>query len=143
MKKRFLGIDYGSRRIGIAVSDPLNIIARGVTVVESSPRAIGEIKRLAEEFDVEKVVVGFPLTLRGETGSKADEVNDFIERLGRELDREIVRLDERFTTLMAQQTLRDMGVKKKKREKKGAVDEMAAALILQQYLDSCQSPEQR
>jgi len=140
VRKRLLGIDYGTRRIGVAVSDPLRILARGVTVVENSPSALGEIKKLAEEFDVEKVIVGFPLTLRGDVGSKAEEVDRFIEQLGRELHREIIRVDERFSSKIAMETMRTMGVKKKKREKKGAVDEMAAALILQQYMDSFPTP---
>ncbi|MBI1803155.1 MAG: Holliday junction resolvase RuvX [Ignavibacteriae bacterium] len=143
MKKRLLGIDYGSRRIGVAVSDPLNVIARGVTVIENSPRALGEIQRLADEFDVERIVVGFPLNLKGERGFKAKEVEEFIQRLTRELHREVVRCDERFSTKLALQTMHTMGVKKKKRQQKGIVDEMAAALILQQYLDSHPSSEER
>ncbi len=118
------------------MSDPLHVLARGVTVIENSAGAIGEIKRLAEEFDVVKIIVGFPLNLKGEIGRKAEEVDEFIGRLGRELDREIVRCDERFSSKTAMQTLHEMGVKKKQRRKKGIVDEMAAALILQHYMDS-------
>ena len=133
--KRILGIDYGSRRIGIAVSDPLHIIAKGVTVVENTSRAIENIKRIAAEYDVSTIVIGMPLNLKGEKGMKAEEVERFIEQLTRELGIAIVPLDERFSSQTAQQTLRDMGVKKKQRQVKGTIDEMAAALILQQFLD--------
>src|ERR1051325_7303174 len=120
MAARILGIDYGSRRIGIAVSDPLNIIARGVTVIPNSPSKISEIKRIALEFGVEKI---------------AEEVEEFIRLLASELKVEIVRQDERFTSRIARQTLLDMNVGKMKRRVKGRIDEMASALILQGYLD--------
>ena len=135
MGKRVLGIDYGSKRVGIAVSDPLNIIARGVTVIPNSHQLIGEIRRIALEFDVEKIVVGIPLNLKGQMGSKAEEVEVFIRALEAELGIEIVRQDERFTTLEAHRTLREMNVRKSKRRSRGTIDEMASALILQGYLD--------
>ncbi|TLY32290.1 MAG: Holliday junction resolvase RuvX [Ignavibacteria bacterium] len=135
MGKRLLGIDYGSKRVGIAVSDPLNIIARGVTVIPNSEKLIGEIKRIAGEFDIEKIVVGIPLNLKGQKGSKAEEVEEFIRALEAELGIEIVRQDERFTTMEAHRTLRDMNVGKSKRRSRGTIDEMASALILQGYLD--------
>ena len=135
MAARILGIDYGSRRIGIAVSDPLNIIARGVTVIPNSPSKISEIKRIALEFGVEKIVVGVPINLKGRSDSMAEEVEEFIRLLATELKVEIVRQDERFTSRIARQTLLDMNVGKMKRRVKGRIDEMASALILQGYLD--------
>jgi putative Holliday junction resolvase len=134
-KKRILGIDYGSRRIGIAVCDPLRIIAKGVKVVSNTPNAIEEIKHIAMEYDVASIVIGMPLNLKGEKGMKAEEVERFIEQLSASLGIEIIRSDERFTSQDAQQTLLQMGVKKKQRQVKGTIDEMAAALILQQFLD--------
>ena len=135
LKTRILGIDYGSKRIGIAVSDPLNIIARGVTVVPNSPKMIGEIKRMAQEFGVEKIVIGIPYNLKGRKDSMAEEVEEFIRLLVSELNVEIIRQDERFTSRVARQTLLDMNVGKMKRRSKGRIDEMASALILQAYLD--------
>jgi putative Holliday junction resolvase len=135
MAARILGIDYGSKRIGIAVSDPLNIIARGVTVIPNSPAKIGEIKRIAVEFGVEKIVVGVPINLKGRKDAMAEEVEEFIRLLASELNVEIVRQDERFTSRIARQTLLDMNVGKMKRRVKGRIDEMASALILQGYLD--------
>ena len=134
--KRILGIDYGSKRIGIAVSDPLGIIAQGVSVVANSSTMINEIKKLVHEYSAEMIVVGMPLNLKGEKGIKAEEVEKFITQIEKELQIEVVRFDERFTSKMAHQTLRDMEVKKKKRQAKGTIDRMAAALILQGYLDS-------
>ena len=134
--KRILGIDYGSKRIGIAVSDPLRIIAQGISVVANSSTMINEIKKLVHEYGAEMIVVGMPLNLKGEKGIKAEEVEKFITQIEKELQIEVVRFDERFTSKMAHQTLRDMEVKKKKRQDKGTIDKMAAALILQGYLDS-------
>ena len=135
MAARILGIDYGTKRIGIAVSDPLNIIARGVTVIPNSPETIEKIKCIADEFGVEKVVVGVPINLKGRSDSMAEEVEEFIRLLGSELRLEIIRQDERFTSRIARQTLVDMNVGKMKRRAKGRIDEMASALILQGYLD--------
>jgi putative Holliday junction resolvase len=136
IRKRILGIDYGTRRIGVAVSDPLRLIATGVAVIENSPLAVAEIRQIAARYDPEKIVVGMPFTLKGEKGSSASEVEKFIARLEEELGLEIVRTDERFTSKVAQRTLRDMNVKKKERQVKGTIDMMSAALILQAYLDT-------
>lgn len=133
--KRILGIDYGSKRIGVAVSDPLNIIARGVRVLENSRRLMDEIRTVVAEYDPAAVVVGMPLTLGGEMGAKAKEVEAFIVRLEREIGIPVIRIDERFTSEEAHETLREMGVKMMKRRSKSAIDLMAASLILQRYLD--------
>ena len=134
--KRFLGIDYGSRRIGIAVSDPLGIIAQGIGVVINDPGAIDEICEYARKFDVRAVIVGMPLTLKGEKGQSALAVDKFIVKLKESLAVEILSLDERWTSATAHETLLTLGVKKKKRQSKETIDKMAAALILQSYLDS-------
>lgn len=134
--KRLLGIDYGSKRIGIAVSDPLRIIAQGISVVINSSKAIEQIKKIVQEYDPEKIIIGMPLNLKGEKGIKAEEVEKFIAELETKLNIEVVRFDERFTSKIAEQTLRDMNVKKKTRQAKGYIDSMAAALILQGYLDT-------
>ena len=135
MERRFLGLDYGDRRIGVAVSDPLNIIARGITVVLCNANAVHEISRLAREYDVEKIIIGLPLNLKGESGLKAKQVEEFIAKLQSEVRIPVERMDERFTSKIAHATLREMGTKKSARQAKGTIDEMAAALILQSYLD--------
>ena len=136
MYKRILGLDYGSRRIGFAVSDPLCIIAQPVGVIENSSSRMEIIKKLISDYDISSIVIGLPLNLKGERGQKAIETEEFCGLLEHDLDIPIIRWDERFTTKISQQTLRTMEVKKKTREKKGTVDSMAAALILQGYLDS-------
>jgi putative Holliday junction resolvase len=134
--QRILGVDYGTKRIGIAVSDPMNILARGIKVIFNSDHAIEEIHRLANEYDVASIVVGMPLNLKGERAAKAKEVELFIGQLREETGLNIIAWDERFTSHIAHETLRLMGVKKKQRQSKEQIDLMASALILQGYLDS-------
>ncbi len=136
MTARILGVDYGSRRIGIALSDPLLTIATPLTVVENSPAAFGEIRRLADEYDVERIVVGMPFTLKGEKGRAAVDVDLFVRRLQEETGRQVVLQDERFTSSTARETMIAMGVPKMRRREKSRIDASAAALILQGYLDS-------
>lgn len=134
--RRVLGVDFGSVRIGIAVSDPLRIIAQSVGTVPNNDAAAKAVAELARKYDAEMIVVGMPLTLKGEKGKKAEEVERFIQKLSSLVNAELVRWDERFTTHMAQQTLIDMGTtRKQRRTQKGRVDEIASALILQSFLD--------
>ena len=134
--RRILGIDYGTRRIGIAVSDPLQIIARGVTTLEHTPKAVQRIVEFIREFDTGIIVVGLPLTLRGEKGRSASDAEAFAGKLKELAGVEVVLWDERFSSQTAHETLLTMGVKKKARRSKERIDEMAAAIILQGYLDS-------
>ncbi len=136
MDKRILGIDFGNVRVGVAVSDPLHIIAQTVGTFQNNATILDELERLAKEYDVGLVVVGMPYTLKGEKGTKAEEVDKFISALKQKLAVDIVSLDERFTSRIAHQTLIQMGTtKKQRRTNKGRVDAMASALILQSYLD--------
>ncbi|HLX11620.1 MAG TPA: Holliday junction resolvase RuvX [Bacteroidota bacterium] len=134
--KRYLGIDYGTKRIGIAVSDPLGIIARGIGVVANSSTALDEIRKYAEEYAVAAVVVGMPYTLKGDEGPAAIAVKAFMERVRSVVSVEVLGWDERHTSSDAHEMLHAMGVKKKKRRVKETIDRMAAALILQSFLDS-------
>jgi len=134
---RILGIDFGSRRIGISISDPLQIIAQSLTTIPHDRHAFSRIKEIVVREQVDLIVVGLPLNLKGEQGQKAQEVESFIGQLERHTNREIVRWDERFTTSLAQDSLLVMGTKRKeRREDKGRVDAMAAAIMLQGFLDS-------
>jgi putative Holliday junction resolvase len=133
---RILGIDYGTKRIGIAISDPLRIIAKGITVISNTPAVITDLKKLVREYEPVKIIIGMPFNLKGEKGLKAEEVENFIKLIENEIKIEVVRFDERFTSKIAQQTQRDMNVKKKARQIKETIDSMAAALILQGYLDA-------
>ncbi len=123
-------------RIGIAVSDPLRVMAHGVKTITHSPDAVSRIASLAEEYDVERIIIGYPLTLKGERGKKAIEVEEFVEALRQHTSRPIEVIDERFSSAQAEETVRMMGVPRKARQKKGMIDTMAAAIILQSYLDT-------
>ncbi|MBP9212813.1 MAG: Holliday junction resolvase RuvX [Bacteroidetes bacterium] len=134
---RYMGIDFGTVRIGIAVSDPLKIIAQGFTTVQNDEHAMDHIMQIIAEQAVGRIIVGDPLTLRGEKSAKGEEVAEFVRALKQRTDVETVMLDERFTSVMAQRTMLTMGTKKKQRQNnKGKVDEIAAAILLQSYLDT-------
>ncbi|MBI5464138.1 MAG: Holliday junction resolvase RuvX [Ignavibacteriales bacterium] len=133
---RLMGVDYGSQRIGLALSDPLGIIAQPLETIPNDPNTVSAIVKLSSQQGVVGVVVGMPLNLKGEIGAKAKEVEAFIQTLKENLDIDVVCWDERFTSTIAQHTLRSMGTtKRQRREDKGRIDAMAAALILQSFLD--------
>ena len=136
-QKRILGIDFGTTRIGLSLSDPLQIIAQPFTTLENKTGIIDRIRETIEGEDVGLVVVGMPLNLKGEKGKKAVEVEKFVGDLQKATEVEIVHWDERFTTSIAHQTLLTMGTKREERRtNKGRVDAMAAAIMLQGFLDS-------
>ncbi len=137
---RVLGIDYGRRRVGIAVSDPLGIIARGVTTLERTKTLAADICRIAAELGAETLVVGMPLTLNGARGEIAEDVEEFIAALERTCGLPVIAVDESFSSSRARSTQIDMGVPRKKRRVKTEIDRMAAAIILQDYLDSRSAP---
>ena len=133
--QRILGIDYGSVRIGLSLSDPLGIIAQPHETLTNNSEFWTKLKNIIDAQQVNLIVVGMPLNLKGEKAQKAQEVQKFVERLKKESGKEVVEWDERFTSTIAQQTLRSMGTKKSDRQKKGQVDSMAAAVMLQSFLD--------
>jgi putative Holliday junction resolvase len=135
--QRILGIDHGSHRIGLSLSDPLGLIAHPIEALRNDESLYIELKRLIEHENVKTIVVGMPLNLKGQHGKKAEEVQKFIELLRTKLDIEIMVWDERFTTTIAQKTMIAMGTKKKERQKReGRIDSMAASVMLQGFLDS-------
>ena len=136
MEQRILALDYGTVRVGVAVSDPLRIIAQSVGAFKNDATLMDRLGETIAQYAPGLIVVGMPLNLKGEKGQKAVEVERFMEKLKEAFGIELVVWDERFTTKMAQQTLVDMGTRKKeRRENKGRVDAMAAALILQSFMD--------
>lgn len=134
---RFLGVDYGSVRIGLSLSDPMKIIAQGYKTIQNDEKSLDTILEIVREQHIEKIIVGKPLNLKGEMGSKAEEVEAFVKRLKKVTPVEIIQLDERFTSVMAQRSIISMGTKKKQRQNnKGKIDEVAAAILLQGFLDT-------
>jgi len=133
---RILAIDFGERRIGLALSDELGMIASGAGTIPNDDRSIPHIVGLVTERGVIRVIVGLPLTLKGEQGDSARLVHGFVEALEKSIGVPVQLVDERFTSSMATQAIRDMGVGRKKRRDKGKVDEIAAVILLQGYLDS-------
>ena len=137
MTGRMLAIDYGRERIGLALSDPLGMIATPFGVLANDANAPAEVKKLVEQERVISIVVGMPFTLNGERGDTARDVESFVELLEQQGIGPIVLWDERFTTAIARKSMIELGTKKKtRREDKGRVDAMAAAVLLQSYLDS-------
>ena len=135
--QRILGIDYGSVRVGLSISDPLGLIAQPFEVFRNDASLFTNLGQVSARENVTLIVVGMPYNLKGQKAQKAEEVQKFIERLKVELGIEIFTWDERFTTTIANQTMLAMGTKKKERQKKdGRIDSMAAAVMLQGYLDS-------
>lgn len=132
---RIVGLDVGDVRIGVAVSDPLGVIAQARdTIVCQSPEADAAAVRAAvEKAEAVRVVAGLPLDQRGEIGPQARKVLAFVERLRTVLAVEVVTQDERFTTAAAERMLIDANVRRKNRKK--VIDKVAAQHILQTYLD--------
>ncbi len=137
---RVLGVDYGSSRIGISISDPLRILAQEYDTISNTANALASIRDIVRREDVSLVVVGMPYTLKGTKGQKAKEVELFVQRLEKEVDIPVTVWDERFTTTIAQRTLLQMGTRvSQRRSRKGKLDSMAAALLLQSFLDSAKN----
>jgi len=132
---RILGIDWGEKRIGLALSDPLGIIATSLATVEKKEGfdLTNYLKQLISEQEIAKIILGFPKNMDGSVGPKGEEVLTFKESLEKEIDIPVILWDERLTTVSAQRTLREAEVKMKKGKK--FLDKIAAVLILQNYLD--------
>ena len=136
IKHRVLGLDVGSRRIGIAVSDPLGITAQGLETLQrtNKRRDFGHLLRLVHEYDVKEVVVGLPLRMSGAEGTQSEKMRSFAEELNHKLKIPVHLWDERLTSAEANRFLRETELSIEKRGK--AVDRMAAVLILQSWMES-------
>ncbi|HJQ76997.1 MAG TPA: Holliday junction resolvase RuvX [Acidimicrobiia bacterium] len=131
--KRYLGVDYGTKRIGLAISDGIGLTARPLDVV-SRNRLIDEVRRLDAEYGLEAVIVGLPTALGGNEGVSATAARALGEEVRSALGIDVVYVDERFTSHMAEGALLESGMKR--RDRKETVDKVAAAIILQTYLDN-------
>lgn len=136
---RHLGIDYGERRIGLALSDPTGTIASpliALTRRKGKRPPWTEMERLVRQYEVESLVVGLPLALSGEDTDWTREVREFGAKLSERTGLPVHFQDERMTSVMAERAVRGIGLPKKKREEKERIDTAAASILLQSFLES-------
>jgi putative Holliday junction resolvase len=133
---RIMGLDIGAKRIGVAISDPKKVTARPLTLLERGEKdeEIVEIIRFVKKYEVEKIVIGLPVSLNGKLGPQARLIVDYANKLKSRLDLPIKLWDERLTTAFAEKSLIVAKVRRSKRRQ--VTDQVAAALILQNYLDA-------
>jgi putative Holliday junction resolvase len=132
---RILSIDYGLKRTGIAVTDDFQIIASGLTTIPSTD-IIAFLKTYFSKENVETVIIGEPKQMNGLPSESTEIIENFITQFLTEFpNMKMERVDERFTSKMAFQTMIDSGLKKKQRQNKGLIDEIAATILLQDYLN--------
>jgi putative holliday junction resolvase len=134
---RILGIDYGDSRIGVAVSDPMGWTAQGLETVkckDSLKKALARIMEIIAQYEVKAIVVGYPLNMNGTKGPRTERTEEFIKKLLTFGEFNIIKWDERLTTVSAHRAMNELGIKAS--NKKNIVDTMSAVFILQGYLDS-------
>ena len=136
---RIMGLDYGTKTVGVAISDALKITAQGIETIERKEenklrRTCARIEELIKEYDGEKIVLGFPKHMNNDIGERAEKALEFGEMLKRRTGLEVVMWDERLTTVAAERTLIESKVRRENR--KQYIDKIAAVFILQGYLDS-------
>ncbi len=135
---RIIGLDYGTKTVGVAISDELMITAQPLCTIERKSanklrQTLAQIESIIEEYHAELIVLGFPKNMNNTIGDRAEATKDFKESLERRTGLEVVLWDERMTTIEAERVLMEAGVRRENR--KQYVDKMAAAVILQNYLD--------
>ena len=136
---RVMGLDYGSNTVGVAISDPLGITAHGIEKIERKEenklrQTLARIEALVKEYEVEKIVLGFPKNMNNTIGERAEKSLELKEKLERRIGIPVIMWDERLTTVEAERTLIESKVRRENRKK--FVDKIAAVFILQGYLDS-------
>ncbi len=139
---RILAIDFGERRIGLALSDPLGITAQGLPTIDTKKikDVFAYVKNLVVEKDVARLVVGMPRNMNGSIGPQGEKVKKFIQKLAYKTEAEVITWDERLTSVQSLKSMREMGTKQKRKE---VTDRISATLILQSYLDSLSNREKR
>ena len=138
---RILGLDYGAKTVGVAVSDPLGLTAQGVEIIRRQRetklrQTLARIEELAQFYHAEKIVLGFPKHMNNDIGERAEKALAFRDMLEKRLQLPVEMEDERLTTVEAIRAMNDMNLRGK--ERKAVVDEIAAVFILQTYLDRLQ-----
>ena len=135
---RIMGLDYGTKTVGVAISDALKITAQGIETIQRKEenklrKTCARIEQLIKEYEVEKIVLGFPKHMNNDVGERAEKSLEFKAMLERRTGLEVVMWDERLTTVAAERTLIEISVRRENR--KQYVDKIAAVFILQGYLD--------
>ena len=133
-----MGLDYGSKTVGVAISDPLGLTAQGIETIERKEenklrRTCARIEALIREYEVEKIVLGLPKHMNNDIGERAEKTLEFRDMLTRRTGLEVIMWDERLTTVEAERTLIESSVRREDRKK--YIDKIAAVFILQGYLD--------
>lgn len=141
---RILGLDYGSRTVGVAVSDPLGFTAQGVETIfrkeeNKLRRTLARIEELTRIYQIETIVLGYPKNMDDSIGERAKKTEEFRDMLIRRIGLPVILWDERLTTMEANEILIESGVPRK--ERKSVIDKIAAILILRSYLDSVQEKQ--
>lgn len=136
---RIMGLDYGSKTVGVAVSDALFITAQGVEIVrrereDKLRQTLARIEALAKQYEVEKIVLGYPKNMNDTEGIRCEKTRVFKEMLEKRLGLEVILWDERLTTVAADELMAEVGITKRE-ERKKYVDMLAAVFILQGYMD--------
>ncbi len=132
--KRLLGLDIGEKRIGVAISDELGMIASPLVTINATGDVVGEMQSLIAKYDIPRIIVGLPVGLSGREGPQAKKVRGIADALASDLGVEIVYSDERLSSTVAEAALISQGTRRDKRKQQ--IDSMAAAVILQGYLDN-------
>ena len=130
---RTLGIDYGDTRIGIAVSDPLKIISKPLRTVKNNDNFLTELQNIIKEKNVDAIVVGYPIGMKGQVTKQTAKVDSFIELLAENINIKILKVDERLSSVSASKSLILQGIKTG--HNKELIDDTSAAIILQEFLD--------
>ena len=135
---RILGLDFGTKTVGVAVSDELFITAQGVEIIRREKpsklrQTLSKIEELIRQYNVEKIVLGYPKNMNNTEGERCERTKEFKEQLEKRTGLEVILWDERLTTVAADNAMIEMGIRRERR--KEYVDEIAAIFILQGYLD--------
>ena len=142
---RSMGLDYGSKTVGVAISDELGITAQGVETITRSEegklrRTLARIAELSQEYRINRIILGYPKNMDNSAGARVKKTEEFADMVRRRTGLPVVFWDERLTTVSAERVLMESGVRREKR--KAVIDKIAAVLILQNYLDSGRGKEQ-
>lgn len=130
---RIMGLDFGSRTIGVAISDPFLWTAQALKTIKRSKNELAEIAEIIKEYEVEEIVLGYPKNMNGTIGERAELTSKFGERLVKKFSLPVIFWDERLSTVGAEHSLLEADLSREKRKK--VIDKMAAVFILQGYLD--------